>query len=70
MGAATEPRRRERELTPEEKDAQMRNDLAECQAHKARLKSAAEKRARKAAKRVRDMTPNAEFSGADRRPLE
>lgn len=56
-------RRRERDLTPEEKEAQMRRELADCQAHKARLAAAAEKRARKAAKRLKNMPSNAELTG-------
>ena len=53
--AASPPRLRyEREPSPEEKEAQMRRELAEVQAHRARLKAAAEKRARKAAKRLKN----------------
>ena len=37
-----------------EKEAQMRRELADCQAHKARLAAASEKRARKAAKRLKN----------------
>lgn len=50
----------ERELTPEEKEAQMRSELAECQAHKERMAAASEKRARKAAKRLKNTPSNAE----------
>ena len=55
---ASAPRREERELTPDEKEAQMRRELAECQAHKARLAAAAEKWARKAAKRLKNTPSN------------
>lgn len=55
---APRTRRQEREPTPKEKEAQMRRELADCQAHKARLNAAAEKRARKAAKRLKNMPSN------------
>lgn len=55
--------RQKRELTPAEKEAQIRRELADCQAHKTRLAAAAEKRARKAAKRIKDMPSNAKFNG-------
>lgn len=54
------------EPSTEEKEAQMRRELAEVQGHRDRLRAAAEKRARKAAKRAKDMkAPNAiELTGA------
>ena len=59
LSGGTARRYEERELTPDEKEAQMRRELAECQAHKARLAAAAEKRARKAAKRLKNTPSNA-----------